>query len=60
MGCLHQTSRLRVQGAMEEEEEVESFELFLKLVVVFYLFFCLFFIKQLFTKSTIWLTEAFR
>lgn len=39
MGCLHQTSRLRVQGAMEEEEEVESFELFLKLVVVFYLFF---------------------
>lgn len=42
---------------MEEEEEVESFELFLKLVVVFYLFF---FIKQLFTKSIIRLTEAFR
>lgn len=52
MGCLHQTSRLRVQ----EEKEVESFELFLKLVVVFYLFF----IKQLFTKSTIRLTEAFQ
>lgn len=56
MGCLHQTSRLRVQGAMEEEKELESFELFLKLVVVFYLFF----IKQLFTKSTIRLTEAFQ
>lgn len=36
MGCLHQTSPLGVQEAMEEGEEVESFELVLKLVFVFY------------------------
>lgn len=37
MGCLHQTSPLGVQEAMEEGEEVESFELVLKLVFVFLL-----------------------
>lgn len=36
MECLHQTSPLGVQEAMEEREEVESFELVLKLVFVFY------------------------